>query len=61
MKQEQQKQLKPGDLVETLFGDHLGIILTDRVSGRKKDFYIVHLFDKNKDIMMNIDRLRKVS
>ena len=60
MKQEQ-KQFKVGDLVETLIGDHLGIIIDDKSYNKKEEWYVVHLFGKNTEYVLKVNRLRKIS
>lgn len=60
MKQEQ-KQFKVGDLVETLIGDHLGIIIDDKSYNKKEEWYVVHLFSKNTEYVFKFNRLRKIS
>lgn len=62
MKQtKQQKQFKVGDLVETVFGDHLGIIIDDEKYSKKYEWYVVHLFSKNEETVLKVNRLRKIS
>jgi heat shock protein HspQ len=62
MKQtQQQKQFKVGDLVETLIGNHLGIILDDETYNKKEEWYVVHLFGKSVEYVIKYNRLRKIS
>lgn len=60
MKQQKERQFKVGDLVETLFGNHLGIVLGDEPD-RNDEWYIVHLFHYNNEKHINANRMRKVS
>lgn len=57
----QQKQFKVGDLVETLIGNHLGIILDDERYNKKEEWYVVHLFGKSVEYVIKSNRLRKIS
>lgn len=58
---DKQKHFKTGDLVETVFGNHLGIVLDDESYIKKDEWYVVHLFDKNEETVLKFNRLRKVS
>lgn len=61
MKQtKQDKQFKVGDLVETVFGDHLGIVI-DNKKFKKQDWYVVHVFSVNEEHLISSTRLRKIS
>jgi hypothetical protein len=60
-KQEQkERQFKSGDLIETIFGNHLGIVLGDEPD-KFQEWYIVHLFHQNNEQYLSANRMRKVS
>ena len=58
MNKEEEKQIKTGDLVETVFGNHLGIVLENDSGG---DWLTVHLFGMHDKQYFRVKRLRKVS
>jgi len=58
MIKEEEKQIKIGDLIETVFGNHLGIVIEE---DRHKEWYVVHLFGGYDKQYFRGNRLRKIS
>jgi hypothetical protein len=58
MNKEEEKQIKTGDLIETVFGNHLGIVIEE---DKKKEWYTVHLFNGHYKQYIRGNRLRKIS
>jgi hypothetical protein len=59
MIKEEEKQIKIGDLIETVFGNHLGIVIDK--DDPDKDWYVVHLFGGHDKQYFRSKRLRKIS
>lgn len=58
--QQKERQFKAGDLIETIFGNHLGIVLGYEPDSFN-EWYVVHLFHHNNEQYLNANRMRKVS
>ena len=57
------QDLKVGDLIETVLGDRMGIIIDDLEDVQNLDynFVVIYVFDKEDTFAINRKRIRKLS